>query len=71
MEQLLYSYIILFLLISCYLKKLNNFIYLFLSVLGLCCCAGFSAVVAGRGHSLVAVHGFFIAVGSLVMAPGL
>ena len=40
------------------------FIYLFLAVLGLCCCAGFSlvAVVAGQGlltatASLVADHG--------------
>ena len=31
------------------------FIYLFLDVLGLCCCMGFSLVVASRGYSLVTV----------------
>ena len=30
----------------------NNFIYLFLAVLGLCCCVGFPRVVAIRGYSL-------------------
>ena len=31
------------------------FIYLFLGVLGLCCCMGFSLAVASRGYSLVTV----------------
>ena len=30
----------------------NNFIYLFLAVLGLHCCEGFSLVAASRGNSL-------------------
>ena len=30
-------------------------IYLFMTVLGLCCCAGFSLVAASRGYSQVAV----------------
>ena len=33
---------------------------------GLCCCMGFSLVVASRGYSLVAGHGLLIAVASLV-----
>ena len=33
-----------------------KFIYLFLSVLGLHCCMGFSLVAMSRGYSLVAVH---------------
>ena len=49
----------------------NLFIYLFLVVLGLCCCVGFSLVVAIRVYSLVAMHGFLIAVASLVAEHGL
>ena len=37
------------------------FIYLFLAVLGLPCCAGFSLVVASRAYSLVAVYRFLTA----------
>ena len=33
------------------------FTYLFMAVLGLHCCAGFSLVVESRGYSLVAVCG--------------
>ena len=36
--------------------------YLFLAVLGLCCCEGFSLVAASGGYSPVAVHRFLIAV---------
>ena len=43
----------------------NNFIYLFLAVLGLHCCAGFSLVVATGDYSLVVVLGLLIAVASL------
>jgi len=32
-----------------FLKYFKSFIYLFLAVLGLCCCAGFSLVVESRG----------------------
>ena len=41
-------------------------IYLFLAVLGLHRCVGFSLVVAGGGYSLVAVLGFLFVVASLV-----
>ena len=44
----------------------NNFIHLFLDVLHLHCCKGFSLVAASRGCSLVAVHVLLIAVASLV-----
>ena len=42
--------------------------YLFLAMLGLHCCVGFSLVVASGGYSLVAGHGLRIAVASLVVA---
>ena len=38
----------------------------FLAVLGLCCCVGFSLVVASRSYTLVAVRGLLVAVASLV-----
>ena len=44
----------------------NNFINVFLDVLDLHCCKGFSLVAASRGCSLVAVHGLLIVVASLV-----
>ena len=47
------------------------FTYLFLAVLGLCCCTGFSLVVASGGYSPVAVPGLLIVVASLVAEPGL
>ena len=55
----------------CLMFSVLNFIYLFLAVLGLCCCAGFSLVEKSGGYSLVAVHGLLIAVASLVVAPRL
>ena len=61
--------------------------YLFLAVLGLCCCTGISLVVVSRGYSPVVVCGLLIAaaslgfraqaagpsehMGSVVAAPGL
>ena len=46
-------------------------IYLFiLAVLGLCCCSGFSLVVASGGYSRVAVLGPLIVVASLVSEHG-
>ena len=46
-----------------FLKSPNYlFIHLFLAVLGLCCCAGFSLVVMTRGYSLVALCRLLIAV---------
>ena len=46
------------------LKKKFLLIYLFVAVLGLRCCAGFSLVVSG-GYALVAVRGLLITVASL------
>ena len=40
---------------------------LFLAVLGLHCCTGFSLVVVSRGYSLVAMHRLLIVVASLVV----
>ena len=42
------------------------FFKLYLAVLGLHCCSGFSLVVASGGYSLGAVHGLLIVVPSLV-----
>ena len=39
-----------------------SFIYLFLAVLVLCCCAGFALVAASRGYSLAAVPRLLIVV---------
>ena len=49
-----------------YLFFKNSFIYLFLTVLGLPCCMGFSLVAESRCYSLVAVYRLLIAVGSPV-----
>ena len=43
-----------------------NFIYLFLVVLGLCCCMQFSLIAASGGYPVVAVHRLLIAVASLI-----
>ena len=40
--------------------------YLFLAVLGLCCCTSALSSCSKWGYSLVAVHGLLIAVASLV-----
>ena len=45
-------------------------IYLFLTVLHLCCCMGFSLVVASEGYSPVAVCGLLVVVASLVEDHG-
>ena len=42
-----------------------NFMYLFLAVLGLRCCAGFSLVAVSKA-TLVAMHWLLIAVASFV-----
>ena len=47
-------------------KKIVLLIYLFLAVLDLCYCVGFSPVASGRGYSLVLVHRLLIVVVSLV-----
>ena len=56
---------------SAFISFLNSFIYLFMAVLGLHCCPGFSLVEASGGSSLVAVCGLLIAVASLVDEQGL
>ena len=45
------------------------FIYLFMAVLGLCCCAAFSSC-SERGLLFVVVHGLLIALASLVAEHG-
>ena len=40
-------------------------------MLGLCCCTGFSRVVASRGYFVVVVHRLLIAVASLAAEHGL
>ena len=42
------------------------FIYLFMAVLGLCCCTRAFSSCGERGLLFVAVHGLLIAVASLV-----
>ena len=69
-ENLLNPHVINFCLQNYALWK-NNFIYLFLAVLGLCCCSGFSLVVEGGGYSLVTVCGLLITVASVVVEHGL
>ena len=45
---------------------MGNLINLFMAVLGLHCCLGFSLAVASEGYSPVAGSGFLIVVASLV-----
>ena len=47
-----------------------SFIPLFLAVLGLCCCTGFSLVVESEGYSLAVVVRLLSAVASLVGSMG-
>ena len=44
------------------------FFFFFLAVLGLCCCRGFSLVVASRSYSLLVVCRLLIVLASLVVA---
>ena len=46
-------------------------IYLFLAVLGLCCCLGFSQVALSGGFSLVVMLRLLIVVAALVTEQGL
>ena len=55
---------------SVFLFFFNNFIYLFLVVLDLCCCTGFSVVVESRGYFLAAVGGLLIMVAPLLQSTG-
>ena len=45
--------------------------YLFLAVLGLCCCTDFPLVAANGGYSLVVACGLLIMVTSIVAEHGL
>ena len=47
--------------------------YLFLTMMVLCCCTGFSSlsIVESRAYLLVGVHGLHAAVASLLMEHGL
>ena len=56
-----------------YLFFLNLFIilYLFLAVLGLCCCAGAFSSCGEWGRLFIVVRGLLIAVASLVAEHGL
>ena len=61
--------------LSLYYYALRNFFKfifesIYLAVLGLHCCSGFSLVVASRGYSLVAVLGLLIVVASLITEHG-
>ena len=47
------------------------FIYLFMAVLGLCCCVQAFSGCGERGLLFIAVHGLLIAVASLVVEHGL
>ena len=47
------------------------FIYLFMAVLGLCCCVRAFSSCGERGLQFVAVHGLLIVVASLVAEHGL
>ena len=47
------------------------FIHVFLAVLGLRCCWGFSLVVASRSYSVLATHGLLTEVASLVGEHGI
>ena len=49
----------------------NKFIYLFLAVLGLCCCVWAFSSCGERRLLLIAVHGLLIAVGSVAVEHGL
>ena len=58
-----------YLIQSSFLK--NNFIYLFLTILGFHCHAGFSVVAASGDYTLVAVHRLLVAMASLIAEHGL
>ena len=51
--------------------KIDLFTYLFVAVLNLHSCVGFSLVAASRGYSLVAVRRLLMVVASLVAQHGL
>ena len=48
----------------------NNFLYLYLAVLNLCCCVGFSLIVGSGAYSVLVVVGFSLQAASLVGSTG-
>ena len=54
-----------------FLNKFIYFIYLFLAVLGLCCCAQAFSNCGKRGLLFLVAHGLLIVVASLVAEHGL
>ena len=69
-ENLLNPHVVNFCLQNDALKK-NNFIYLFLAVLSLRCCSGFSRAVDSGGYSLGTACGLLIMAASLAVGRGL
>ena len=68
----LYYFLLLWIQYFCFVFFLNKFIYVFLAVLGLCCCAQAFFSCSERGLLFfVAVRGLLIAVASLVAEHGL
>ena len=67
LQQLSYCVSFLFFFFN---NVINQFL-LFLAVLCLHCCVGFSLLATSRGSSLVVVHGLLIAVASLIVKYGL
>ena len=49
----------------------GDLLYLFLAVLGLCCCTGFALVAKSGVHALVAEDGLLTSVASLIAEHGL
>ena len=54
-----------------FMSSIYLFIYLFLAVLGLCCCTWAFSSCSERGQLFIAVRGLLIAVASLVAEHGL
>ena len=65
-ESLEFIYCVVFFLISLFI-----YLFLFLAVLGLCCCAQAFSSCSEQGLLFVAVCGLLIAVASLVVEHGL
>ena len=61
------SMIFIFVIVTYDQGSFNVFVHLFLAVLRLHCCVGFSLVAASRDHSLVVVCGLLLAAASLVV----
>ena len=69
--MLLPSYMCLFVFFDSLFFFFLRFIYLFMAMLDLHCCSGFSLGTVSRGCSVIVVHRLLIAVASLVAEQGL